>query len=163
MRRRVSGATPTLKEDVSKNVTVRQVPFTLMLSPRWQSWRISEALEMVSVVPPSSAWGLSSETTRGDQKLFSLNNIVLTSDYLYYSSKHSATNLKYSIRCDSNDSLNNDPAIKSDRPQATAPATQEGLAYFGKVFSVHLLLGSSPKFQSFYLYTIVNHLTCAHR
>jgi len=35
----------------------------LMLSPRLQSPRISEALEMVRVVPPSSDWWLSSETT----------------------------------------------------------------------------------------------------
>ena len=63
VRRRVSGATPTLKEDLSNHVTVRQVPFTLMLSPRVQSERISEALDIVRVVPPSSDWGLSSETT----------------------------------------------------------------------------------------------------
>ena len=63
MRRRVSGATPTVKVDSWKEVTVRQVPFTEMLSPRWQSVRISEALEMVRFVPPSEAWGLSSETT----------------------------------------------------------------------------------------------------
>lgn len=63
MRRSVSGATPTLKVEASKAVTVRQVPFMLMLSPRWQSERISEALAMVRVVPPPSACGLSSETT----------------------------------------------------------------------------------------------------
>src|ERR1700709_106357 len=63
VRRSVSGATPTLKEDFSKEMTVRQVPFMLMLSPRWQSSRISEALEIVRVVPPSSDCGLSSETT----------------------------------------------------------------------------------------------------
>lgn len=54
--RSVSGATPTLKVELVKEVTVRQVPLTLMLSPRWQSERISAASEMVSVVPPSSAW-----------------------------------------------------------------------------------------------------------
>jgi hypothetical protein len=63
VRRKVSGATPTLKEDLSNWVTVRQVPLMLMLSPRLQSPRISEALEMVRVVPPSSDWWLSSETT----------------------------------------------------------------------------------------------------
>lgn len=68
MRRRVSGATPTLKVDLSKAVTVKQVPLTLMLSPRWQSPRISDAFEMVRLVPPSSAWGLSSETTVDRQK-----------------------------------------------------------------------------------------------
>jgi hypothetical protein len=45
-----------LKEDLSNEVTVRQVPLTLMLSPRLQSVRISDALEMVRVVPPSSDW-----------------------------------------------------------------------------------------------------------
>jgi hypothetical protein len=54
VRRRVSGATPTLKEDVENHVTVRQVPFMLMLSPRLQSARMGEALEIVRVVPPSS-------------------------------------------------------------------------------------------------------------
>ena len=52
-----------MKDDSAKEVTVRQVPLTLMLSPRWQSLRISEALEIVRVVPPSSALGLSSVTT----------------------------------------------------------------------------------------------------
>jgi hypothetical protein len=56
VRRNVSGATPTLKEALSNEVTVRHVPFTLMLSPRLQSPRISAALEMVRVVPPSSDW-----------------------------------------------------------------------------------------------------------
>lgn len=69
MRRRVSGATPTVKEDSPWEVTVKQVPLTLMLSPRWQSPRISDALEMVRVVPPSSAWGLSSETTAGGSEI----------------------------------------------------------------------------------------------
>lgn len=54
MRRRVSGATPTLKESVLNQVTVRQVPFMLMLSPRLQSVRMEEALDIVRVVPPSS-------------------------------------------------------------------------------------------------------------
>lgn len=52
MRRRVSGATPTLKVEVSNSVTVRQVPLTDMLSPSWQSPRMSEAPEMVREVPP---------------------------------------------------------------------------------------------------------------
>lgn len=66
MRRRVSGATPTTKEEGVKEVTVRQVPFTLMLSPRWQSVRISVADDIVRDVPPVSSCGLSSETTAGD-------------------------------------------------------------------------------------------------
>jgi hypothetical protein len=87
--RNVSGATPTLKEDLSKEVTVRQVPFTLILSPRWQSVRISEASEMVSVVPPSSAWGLSSETTEYCQGLQRYRDVNMqTSFYLYYSCEH---------------------------------------------------------------------------
>jgi hypothetical protein len=57
-----------VKEDLSKDVTVRQVPFMLILSPRWQSSRISEALEMVRFVPPSSPLGFSSETTVKCQK-----------------------------------------------------------------------------------------------
>ena len=63
VRRNVSGATPTLKEDLSNEVTVRHVPLTLILSPRLQSPRMSEALEIVRVVPPSSDCWLSSETT----------------------------------------------------------------------------------------------------
>ncbi len=63
VRRRVSGATPTVKEEEVKDVTVRQVPFTDILSPRWASSRTGEALEIVRVVPPSSEEGLSSETT----------------------------------------------------------------------------------------------------
>ena len=39
-------------EVAEKVVTVRQVPFTLMLSPRLQSVRMECALEMVSEVPP---------------------------------------------------------------------------------------------------------------
>ena len=65
VRRRVSGATPTVKEEVVKVVTVRQVPFTLMLSPRWQSVRTSVALEMVRVVPPSEERGLREVTSGG--------------------------------------------------------------------------------------------------
>jgi hypothetical protein len=65
VRRRVSGLTPTTKESDVKEVTVRQVPFMLMLSPRWQSVRISAAEEMVREVPPVSSWGLSSETAVG--------------------------------------------------------------------------------------------------
>lgn len=63
VRRSVSGAQPTLNEVVSNHVTVRQVPFTEMESPRWQSVRISLAEEMVRVVPPSEEWGSSSDTT----------------------------------------------------------------------------------------------------
>lgn len=42
-------------------MTVRQVPLTLMLSPRWASTRISAQFEMVRLVPPpplevSSCW-----------------------------------------------------------------------------------------------------------
>jgi len=50
--RSVSGATPTLKEDRSNSVMVRQVPLTLMLSPREASERISLHWEMVREVPP---------------------------------------------------------------------------------------------------------------
>lgn len=73
MRRRVSGATPSLSQDllaVSKAVIVRHVPLdlsfhtvdlilmhsavplTLMLSPRCASARMSEQLARVSDVPP---------------------------------------------------------------------------------------------------------------
>lgn len=62
MRRSVSGDTPTTNDSLSKEVTVRQVPLMLMLSPRWQSPRISPAEDMVSDVPPVSSWLLSSET-----------------------------------------------------------------------------------------------------
>lgn len=64
VRRRVSGETPTTKESSVKDVTVRQVPLMLMLSPKWQSFRISAAEEMVSDVPPVSSRELSSETAR---------------------------------------------------------------------------------------------------
>jgi hypothetical protein len=63
VRRRVSGATPTVKASVVKVVTVRHVPFTEIESPRWTSVRISVAAEMVREVPPVASWGLSSETT----------------------------------------------------------------------------------------------------
>lgn len=90
MRRSVSGATPTVKEDCSKDVTVRQVPLTLMLSPRWQSPKISEALEMVMFVPPSSAWGLSSETTIDGLERWKhrKGERIRTSNYLDNSGKH---------------------------------------------------------------------------
>jgi hypothetical protein len=67
VRRSVSGETPTTKEpaEAEKDVTVRQVPFMLMLSPRWQSLRIEAAEVMVRDVPPVSSWGLSSETAAG--------------------------------------------------------------------------------------------------
>jgi hypothetical protein len=51
VRRRVSGATPTLKDVASCSVMVRQVPFTEMESPRWASVRISGQSEMVREVP----------------------------------------------------------------------------------------------------------------
>jgi hypothetical protein len=41
-----------LKQDLSNSVIVRQVPFTLMLSPREASVRISAHSEMVREVPP---------------------------------------------------------------------------------------------------------------
>jgi hypothetical protein len=52
VRRSVSGATPTLKkEERSNSVMVRQVPFTLMLSPREASLRIGEQFVIVRDVP----------------------------------------------------------------------------------------------------------------
>ena len=54
VRRRVSGEMPTTKEVGVKEVTVRQVPLMLMLSPRWASSRM-EAQEMVREVPPPPA------------------------------------------------------------------------------------------------------------
>lgn len=56
---------PTVKVPsvAEKEVTVRQVPFTAMESPRWQSSRMEAAEEMVRVVPPSLEEGLSSDTT----------------------------------------------------------------------------------------------------
>ena len=55
MRRRVSGETPTLKSDGVKDVMVRQVPFMLILSPKWASVRMSAQLEIVREVPPPPA------------------------------------------------------------------------------------------------------------
>ena len=55
MRRSVSGETPTLKADVVKEVMVRQVPFILILSPKWASVRMSAQLEIVREVPPPPA------------------------------------------------------------------------------------------------------------
>jgi hypothetical protein len=52
VRRNVSGATPTLKLAPSNSVTVRHVPLTLMLSPRWQSPRMAAQSLMVREVPP---------------------------------------------------------------------------------------------------------------
>jgi len=52
VRRRVSGAMVTLKVVGVKAVMVRQVPFTLMLSPRWASERISAQSTIVREVPP---------------------------------------------------------------------------------------------------------------
>jgi hypothetical protein len=63
VRRRVSGATPTVKVESVKAVTVRQVPLTLMESPSWQSMRTGAALEMTRVVPPDASEGLREETT----------------------------------------------------------------------------------------------------
>jgi hypothetical protein len=64
VRRRVSGAAPILKEEVVKEVTVRQVPFTEMESPRTQSVRMEAQSEIVIVVPPpeEASWGRSSVT-----------------------------------------------------------------------------------------------------
>jgi hypothetical protein len=64
VRRRVSGAAPILKEEVVKEVTVRQVPFTEMESPRTQSERMEAQSEIVIVVPPPevASWGRSSVT-----------------------------------------------------------------------------------------------------
>jgi hypothetical protein len=62
VRRSVSGETPTTNESLSKDVTVRQVPLTLMLSPKWQSPRISDAEDIVRDVPPLSSWSSTSET-----------------------------------------------------------------------------------------------------
>jgi hypothetical protein len=58
--RSVSGATPTLKVLWSNSVMVRQVPFTLMLSPREASERMGLHSEMVREVPPPPAVVVSS-------------------------------------------------------------------------------------------------------
>lgn len=64
MRRRVSGATPILKVEDVKEVTVRQVPLTAIESPRVQSPRMEAQSLIVIVVPPPdvSSWGSSSDT-----------------------------------------------------------------------------------------------------
>ncbi len=51
MRRRVSGATPTVKEVGVKEVMVRQVPFMEMESPRWASSKRKVGVVIVRVVP----------------------------------------------------------------------------------------------------------------
>lgn len=51
MRRSVSGEIPTVKEEASKEVMVRQVPLMLMLSPRCASVRMEAQSEMVREVP----------------------------------------------------------------------------------------------------------------
>ncbi|KAM3066378.1 hypothetical protein ACMFMF_011936 [Clarireedia jacksonii] len=63
VRRRVSGAHPTVKLSLVKLVTVRQIPLTEMLSPSPQSPRMAAALLIVRVAP---YWlsSLMSETTR---------------------------------------------------------------------------------------------------
>jgi len=50
--RNVSGATPTLKDDLSNSVTVRQVPLTEILSPSATSLRMESHCEIVREVPP---------------------------------------------------------------------------------------------------------------
>jgi hypothetical protein len=50
--RSVSDATPTFKAEWSNSLMVRQVPSTLILSPREASERILAQLEMVREVPP---------------------------------------------------------------------------------------------------------------
>ena len=78
VRRRVSGAMPTLKEDGVKDVMVRQVPLTEMESPRAASSRIAEALEIVMVQPPppslEPSWGMTSE--------IAMKNISATGEWL---------------------------------------------------------------------------------
>lgn len=68
VRRRVSGAMPTVKECGVKVTTVRQTPLMAMLSPSWQSERRVEVEGMVIVrdVPPVLSLGLSSDTTRSE-------------------------------------------------------------------------------------------------
>lgn len=55
VRRRVSGETPTVNWEGVKEVTVKQVPLMLMLSPKWASVRISAQSEIVIEVPPPPA------------------------------------------------------------------------------------------------------------
>jgi len=50
VRRRVSGERSTVKVSLLKEVIVRQVPLTLILSPRWASVRIGLASVIVKVV-----------------------------------------------------------------------------------------------------------------
>lgn len=81
----------------SKVVTVRHVPFMLMLSPSWQSCRIEVAEEMVRVVPPSEELGFSCVTS---MSVCCVSLCVIarwmeghwrgkfTSYYLYYSCEH---------------------------------------------------------------------------
>lgn len=54
---------PTWKVESVKDVTVRHVPLTEMLSPKWQSVRMGATLEIVRVVPPSVERGLRADTT----------------------------------------------------------------------------------------------------
>lgn len=67
VRRRVSGAMPTVKDWGRKVVTVRQTPLMAMESPRWQSDRRVEVggRVMVSVVPPSGEVVLRVVTSEG--------------------------------------------------------------------------------------------------
>lgn len=65
---------------------MRQVPLMLMLSPRWQSVRISEALEMVRDVPWVSSLGLSSETTENGQLGRSNTGLAERASYYFYDS-----------------------------------------------------------------------------
>lgn len=51
VRRRVSGATPTLNEDLSNSVTVKHVPLTEIESPNAASPKISAQSDMVKEVP----------------------------------------------------------------------------------------------------------------
>jgi hypothetical protein len=94
VRRSVSGETPTTNKFLSKDVTVKQVPLMLMLSPRWQSPRISEAEDIVSDVPPVSSCGLSSETAIMRQLSAEVRARIQdmrTPDYFYYTGEHLAS------------------------------------------------------------------------
>lgn len=87
VRRRVSGAQPTLKnhEDsgpvLENSVMVRQVPFTEMLSPRAASGRMVGQEEMVRDVPEppvaEESRGLSSVTARGDVRVVVLGELYV--------------------------------------------------------------------------------------
>lgn len=61
VRRSVSGDTPATKEVDVNEVTVKQVPFMDMESPRWASERRKASQVMVRVVP-SVSWRDSWET-----------------------------------------------------------------------------------------------------